>query len=50
MAKLNFYYVRNWTLKLDWQVFYMTIVPSFQCQDDSFRTSKMKDNQIVNQE
>ena len=49
MAEKDLYYVRNWSLGLDWQVFYKTfaIVLGFQRPDDSVRAPKMTDDQIV---
>lgn len=49
MAEKDLYYVRNWSLKLDWLVFYKTfqIVFGFQRPDDSVRAPKMTDDQIV---
>ena len=48
MAEFDLYYVRNWSLKLDWLVFYKTfqIVLGFQRPDDSVRAPKMTDNQM----
>lgn len=48
MAEFDLYYVRNWSLKLDWLVLYKTcqIVLGFQRPDDSVRAPKMTDNQI----
>lgn len=48
MAEFDIYYVRNWSLKLDWLVFYKTvrIVLGFQRPDDSVRAPKMSDDQI----
>ena len=45
----DLYYVRNWSLKLDWLVFYKTIaiVLGFQRPDDSVRAPKMTDDQII---
>lgn len=50
MAEFDLYYVRNWSLKLDWLVFFKTfaIVFGFQRPDDSVRAPKMTDDQIVN--
>lgn len=50
MAEFDLYYVRNWSLKLDWLVFFKTfaIVFGFQRPDDSVRVPKMTDDQIVN--
>lgn len=49
MAMFDLYYVRNWSLKLDWIVFYRTIavVLGFQRPNDSVRAPKMTDDQIV---
>ncbi len=49
MAEHDLYYVRNWSLKLDWLVFYKTflIVFGFCRPDDSVRAPKMTDDQIV---
>lgn len=49
MAEFDLYYVRNWTLKLDWEVLYKTfaIVLGFQRPDDNVRSPKMTDDQIV---
>jgi len=48
MAEHDLYYVRNWSLKLDWLVFYKTIqiVFGFKRPDDSVRAPKMDDSQI----
>lgn len=50
MAEFDLFYVRNWSLKLDWLVFFKTfaIVFGFQRPDDSVRAPKMTDDQIVN--
>lgn len=52
MAEFDLYYVRNWSLKIDWLVFYKTfqIVLGFQRPDDSVRAPKMTDDQIVDKE
>lgn len=44
MAEFDLYYVRNWSLRLDWLVFYKTIliVFGFQRPDDSIRAPKME--------
>lgn len=49
MAEFDLYYVRNWSLKMDWLVFYKTIqiVLGFKRPDDSVRAPKMTDDQIV---
>lgn len=51
MAEFDLYYVRNWTLKLDWLVFVKTIqiVLGFQRPDDTIRAPKMTDDQIINE-
>ena len=51
MAECDLYYVRNWTLKLDWLVFVKTIqiVLGFQRPDDTIRAPKMTDDQIINE-
>lgn len=48
MADFDLYYVRNWSLNMDWLVFYKTIriVLGFQRPDDSVRAPKMTDNEI----
>jgi undecaprenyl phosphate N,N'-diacetylbacillosamine 1-phosphate transferase len=52
MAEKDLYYVRNWSLGLDWQVFYKTfaIVLGFQRPDDSVRAPKMTDDQIIKED
>ena len=52
MAMFDLYYIRNWSLKLDWLVFYKTfaIVLGFQRPDDSVRAPKMTDDQIVKED
>lgn len=49
MAEKDLYYIRNWSLSLDWQILYktFTIVLGFQRPDDSVRAPKMTDDQIV---
>ena len=49
MAEFDLYYIRNWSLKLDWKIFYKTIkiVVGFQRPDDSVRAPKMTDDQII---
>jgi len=48
MAEFDLYYVHNWSLKLDWLVFYKTfqIVLGFRRPDDSVRAPKMTDDQV----
>lgn len=48
MAEFDLYYVRNWSLKIDWLVFYKTIqiVIGFQRPDDTVRAPKMLDKEI----
>lgn len=52
MAMFDLYYVRNWSLKLDWLVFYRTfaIVLGFQRPDDSVRAPKMTADQIIDED
>lgn len=47
MAEFDLEYVRNWSLKMDWLVFWKTlqVVLGFQRSDDSVRAPKMTDNQ-----
>lgn len=49
MAMFDLFYVRNWSLKLDWIIFYKTIaiVLGFHRPDDSVRAPKMTEDQIV---
>lgn len=50
MAELDLYYIRNWSLKLDWLVFVRTIqiIFGFQRPADSVRAPKMtKDQEIT---
>ena len=48
MAEFDLYYVRNWSLALDWQVFYKTIVIvlGFQRPDDSVRAPKLTQEEL----
>ena len=48
MAEQDLYYVRNWTLKLDWIVFYTTIglVLGFGRPDDSVRAPKLDESEF----
>lgn len=52
MAMLDLYYVRNWSLKLDWLIFCKTIaiVLGFQRPDDSVRAPKMTEDQIIKED
>ncbi len=47
MAEFDLYYVRNWSLGMDWKVFWLTIkiVLGFERPDDSVRAPKMTDDQ-----
>lgn len=47
MAEFDLYYVRNWSIKLDWLVFWKTlqVVFGFKRPDDSVRAPKMTDDQ-----
>ncbi len=48
MAEQDLYYVRNWSLKLDWIVFYTTIglVLGFGRPDDSVRAPKLDETEF----
>lgn len=48
MAEMDLYYVRNWSLKLDWIVFYTTIglVLGFGRPDDSIRAPKLDESEF----
>lgn len=48
MAEFDLFYVRNWSLKIDWTIFYKTfqIVLGFDRPNDSVRAPKMTDDQI----
>lgn len=48
MAEQDLYYVRNWSLKLDWIVFYTTIglVLGFGRPDDSVRAPKLDEREF----
>lgn len=48
MAEFDLYYVRNWSLALDWRVFYKTIVIvlGFQRPDDSVRAPKLTQEEL----
>lgn len=48
MAEQDLYYVRNWSLKLDWIVFYSTIglVLGFGRPDDSVRAPKLDEREF----
>ncbi|MDE7154158.1 MAG: sugar transferase [Muribaculaceae bacterium] len=52
MAEFDLYYVRNWSLKLDWIVFYKTImiIFGFERPDDSVRAPKMTEEQIIDKD
>lgn len=49
MAEFDLEYVRNWSLKMDWLVFWKTlqVVLGFQRPDDSVRAPKMTDDQKI---
>lgn len=51
MAMFDLYYVRNWSLKLDWLVFIKTIsiILGFKRPDDAVRAPKMTKDQIINE-
>lgn len=48
MAEMDLYYVRNWSLKLDWIVFYTTIglVLGFGRPDDDVRAPKLDESEF----
>lgn len=48
MAEQDLYYVRNWSIKLDWIVFYTTIglVLGFGRPDDSIRAPKLDEREF----
>jgi len=48
MAEFDLYYVRNWSLGLDWQVFYRTVAIIFGMQrpDDSVRAPKVQETDL----
>lgn len=48
MAEFDLYYVHNWSLRMDWSVFYKTIaiVIGFQRPDDSVRAPKIMETEI----
>lgn len=48
MAEMDLYYVRNWSLKLDWIVFYTTIglVLGFGRPDDAVRAPKLNESEF----
>lgn len=48
MAEMDLYYVRNWSLKLDWIVFYRTVglVLGFGRPDDSVRAPKLDESEF----
>ena len=50
MAEFDLYYVRNWTLKMDWLILFKTIkiIMKLQRPNDLIRAPKMNDNQIYN--
>lgn len=52
MAEFDLFYVRNWSLKLDWIVFYRTImiIFGFERPDDSVRAPKMTEEQIIDKD
>ena len=48
MAEMDLYYVRNWSLKLDWIVFYRTVglVLGFGRPDDTVRAPKLDESEF----
>lgn len=49
MAEFDLYYVRNWSIKLDWLVFWKTlqIIIGFKRPEDAVRAPKMTDKEKV---
>lgn len=50
MAEFDLYYARNWSLRFDAKIFFMTIVKLFKADrsDDAHRAPKLKDEEIIN--
>ena len=48
MAEFDLYYVRNWSLGMDWKIFYTTIglVVGFARPDDKYRAPKLDENEF----
>ena len=48
MAEFDLYYVRNWSLGMDWKIFYITIglVLGFARPDDKYRAPKLDEKEF----
>lgn len=48
MAEFDLYYVRNWSLGMDWKIFYTTIglVVGFARPDDKYRAPKLDEKEL----
>lgn len=48
MAEFDLYYVRNWTLGMDWKIFYTTVglVVGFARPDDKYRAPKLDEKEF----
>lgn len=48
MAEFDLYYVRNWSLGMDWKIFYTTIglVVGFARPDDKYRAPKLDESEF----
>lgn len=48
MAEFDLYYVRNWSLGMDWKIFYTTVglVVGFARPDDKYRAPKLDENEF----
>ena len=46
MAKFDLYYVDNWSLGLDFKIFFKTIAGIFKRPDDSYRAPKLSEEEI----
>lgn len=49
MAEFDLYYVRNWSLGLDWKIFYTTVrlVLGFARPDDKYRAPKLDTSELL---
>lgn len=48
MAEFDLFYVRNWSLSMDWKIFYTTIglIVGFARPDDKFRAPKLNESEF----
>lgn len=48
MAEFDLFYVRNWSLAMDWKIFYTTIglIVGFARPDDKFRAPKLNESEF----